>query len=472
MADSAVKTAYIKLKYNGKDAEAGIRRVTDAFSTFRKVVTTVVAGKMVRDVTRFGREITNLSDRTGMSVQKLSSLRNVFISAGAGARGFSRAIGEINHGLMALQRGETEWATKLYPLGISPWGKNPKEIMLETADAVKRMIDTGAISEEQAIDYLISEFPYNEKQARLMLGGSQAFLENEAKLREKVGEAQQRNIDNLDKLKTSLDDLSASWENAKTNVIGFFGEPLMKGVDALTSVLKYFGDNEVIGGINGLAAILIGMKGTSMGVSMAKGALAGSGGATAVAAGGGFMAGVGGLARFGIILAELELAAHAFQGAVDIYKSSGKVLEEWTKELAESGEWYLHPIKTIGVAFGQIGEWFGDLFSEEDFFKRYKKDGKWNIDALLAHQSFYRNISRGRSLTQEELMNLKVIEAALQQASMGEGFTPNAFEGGNVTITTTINGVDTNNTGEVAQVINTTIAKPLGQSVAAIPPAQ
>ena len=79
MADSAVKTAYIKLKYNGKDAEAGIRRVTDAFSTFRKVVTTVVAGKMIRDVTRFGREITNLSDRTGMSVQKLSSLRNVFI---------------------------------------------------------------------------------------------------------------------------------------------------------------------------------------------------------------------------------------------------------------------------------------------------------------------------------------------------------------------------------------------------------
>ena len=76
-----LKTLYIKIKYDGKGAEAGIKRMNNAFNALRKIVTFVVAGKMVKDMANFGKEISLMADRTGMSIQKLSALRNVFMSA-------------------------------------------------------------------------------------------------------------------------------------------------------------------------------------------------------------------------------------------------------------------------------------------------------------------------------------------------------------------------------------------------------
>ena len=403
---ATVKEAVIRLKYSGKEAEAGIKRMNNYWGAFRKIVTTVVAGKMIKDVTRFGREMSNLSYRTGMSVERLSSLRNVFIAAGAGARGLEKSIGAIHHGLMALQRGETEWATKLYPLGISPWGKNAEQVNYEIADAVKRMMDMGSISQEQAIDYLMSEFGKNEKEAKLMLGGSAAMLKYEADLREKVGQAQDANIKKLDNLKTSLDELSAAWSNATTNVIGFFGEPLMKGVDALTSVLKYFGDNEVAGGIAGLGALLLGMKGTAVATAAAKGVLTGTGGVTA----GGVAAGAAGFAG---AIGYLFIIASCAQGIYEMLSGGvSETIDRWKKEEAEDPHWYnFH--KKLAIGYGYFGEALGDFFSSSDFVKQYLKDGGIDIEAMKRREQELINKRSNGGLSPQDVKELDTISGLL-----------------------------------------------------------
>lgn len=403
----AIKEAKIKISYDGKEAEAGIKRMNNYWNTFRKLVTTVVAGKMIKDVTRFGREMSNLSYRTGMSVERLSSLRNVFIAAGAGARGLEKSIGAIHHGLMALQRGETEWATKLYPLGISPWGKDAEQVNLEIADSIKRMLDMGSISQEQAIDYLMSEFGKNEKEAKLMLGGRMAILSEEARLREKVGVAQDQNIKNLDNLKTSLDELSASWENAKTNVIGFFSEPLMQGVDALTSLLKYFGDNEVIGGIAGLGAILFGIKGSSATAAMLKGALTGTGGAITA---GGVAAGAVGLVG---AVAIWYVIAETLQAFYDFYKaeSISDLISEWQKDAAEGKDvaWY----KKFAIGYGYFGEEFANWLSDPNAVSKYMNDGKIDYDLMRKRKEELENMRANGGLSPKQLYELDKLQQTL-----------------------------------------------------------
>ena len=336
------KIRYV-LEFQGKDAEAGMKRVGNAFNALRKIVTTVIAGKFVKDASRFGKEISVLSNRTGMSVQRLSRLRNAFISAGAGANGFESTIEKINHGLLALGRGETEWATKLYPMGISPWGKTADEIMYEMSDWAKNAIATGT-SKEQVLDYLTSVMGIPAEKAETMLAGREAMLAEEARLRDKVGEVTEENKNNLVALNKALNDLNAAWENAKANVIGFMGPFLTKIIDGITYIVQLLGEHEWAGSIVAIGAALLSFGG---GLSLVSKVLSGLGAIK-----------FGALAK-GLALVKFGLVALAAAAV-------GHMLGSLAGNLVAAGHRFL----------------FGSAADDKKLMDKFVTDGKLNVQAL------------------------------------------------------------------------------------------
>ena len=187
-----VARARIVIGANTKSAEEGIRRVTNSFRSLRRFVTTVIAGKMVKDMANFGKELSLMADRTGMSIEKLSALRNVFMSAGSGAKGFQQTIERINSGLLGLRRGESHLAAQLAPLGINPFGKDAGQILEEIADAAKAQLSMGR-SRESVLDYLTNVIGIDPATAQKLMEGREAFLKEEARLLGKVGRVSEEN---------------------------------------------------------------------------------------------------------------------------------------------------------------------------------------------------------------------------------------------------------------------------------------
>lgn len=329
------KIRYV-LEFQGKDAEAGMKRIGNAFGTLRKIVTTVIAGKFVKDAALFGKEITLLSNRTGMSIDKLTALRNVFIAAGSGARGFQATIEKINHGLLGLQRGQTEWATKLYPMGISPWGKGADEILYEIADWAKNAQAMGT-SKEQVLDYLIHDVGIDEYTAQQLLGGSEAYKAEQERLKQKVGVA--RNVEDLQALNKALNELDAAWQNAKNNIIGYLAPAITMLISGLTDLVRFLGENELLGAVVAVTVAIAGLVGQTKMLAWFLGLLGlGKG---AAAAGG--VATAGGAAAGGIGAGTVLLAGALIGVIVDSI-------------------WECYDMITSGEIRGPIGKVFKALF--------------------------------------------------------------------------------------------------------------
>ena len=337
----------IRATFNGKKAIQGINNLERSFNRLKRVVGFVIANKMIKDVANFGREMNLMAERTGMSIEKLSSLRNVFISAGSGAKGFQQTIDRINTGLLGLKRGEGALAAQLAPLGISPFGKTADQILLDIADGAQRQLGMGR-SREEVLDYLMNVLGIDPQTASLLMQGRQAFLDEQKRLEEKVGIV--KSTENLDALKKAYDELNAAWTNAKTNIMEFVAPILIPILDALSGLVKTLGEEEWAGVIGGITVALAGffttLKAASWILALKSGLDALVAGKTAGSIAGGVAQGLGSSSfATGCMLLLKVCGAIAALGA-------GMAIGKWISEQ----EW-----------FKKAAEGIGDFFSGEKF---------------------------------------------------------------------------------------------------------
>lgn len=333
MADNRIN---ILATFNGKKALQGINNLERSFNRLKRVVGFVIANKMIKDIANFGREMNLMAERTGMSIEKLSSLRNVFISAGSGAKGFQQTIDRINTGLLGLKRGEGALAAQLAPLGISPFGKTADQILLDIADGAQRQLAMGR-SRETVLDYLMNVLGIDQQTASLLMQGRQAFLDEQSRLEEKVGIV--KSTENLDALKKAYDELNAAWTNAKTNIMEFVAPILIPILDALSGLVKTLGEEEWAGLIAGITVALAGFFTTLKAASWVLGLKASIdalvAGKAAGTMAGGVAQGLGSTAfKTGCMLL---LKVCAALGALAVGGMVGKWIseQEWFKDAAE-----------------------------------------------------------------------------------------------------------------------------------------
>ncbi|MBO7696958.1 MAG: hypothetical protein J6T10_30375 [Methanobrevibacter sp.] len=338
----------IVARFNGTQAFQGITRLERSFGRLKRVFTFVIANKMIKDMANFGKELSLMADRTGISIEKLSSLRNVFISAGSGAKGFQQTIDRINTGLMGLRRGEGALAAQLAPFGISPFGKTADEILLELAEGSKNMISAGR-SKESVLDYLMNIMGIDPATASKLIQGRDAWLADQKRLEGKVGTV--KFGEDLNKLNQAMNELGVAFSNATANIVGFMTPVLIPFFEALTSFITTIGENEIARTIIGITASLLGFLLTLRSLSgilgilkwLFVGKMAGgvAGGATT-----GIMSGlaspalVAGCHALGVVI--MAIAALAAGGAI------GKLISET--------EW-----------FKKASSWIGDRFSENPY---------------------------------------------------------------------------------------------------------
>lgn len=352
----------ITIGANTKQAENAIRRFQNSLKGVAKLVTVGVVAKAFKDMASFGKELDLMANRTGMSVEKLSSLRNVFMSAGSGAKGFQQTINKINDGLLGLKRGNPWIAQALAPLGISPFGKDFKQILEEVADAAKAKLSMG-YSETTVLDYLMSQLGIDQATAEKMMKGRVEWQKEEARLLEKTGSVSDENVKKLSKLNQSLGELSASWTNAKANVTAFISEFLVPIIDKITEFITFLGNHEVIGAGVGIGTALFGGKLFNaalgfIGKHLFGGLVGGAAATTAATAAGGAATGAAG----GGILATVVsiLSSPVFLGACAL--AIGALIGKWLSGL----EWFKKGAEGVGDFFHNL---FGTKFdpnSRED----------------------------------------------------------------------------------------------------------
>lgn len=230
---------------NSGAALNSLKKIEHSLSSLKTVAMTVLGGTIAREMASLGKELATMSIRTGISVENLQGLKNVFVSAGAGAKGFQQAINGISRGLLGLHRGEGRLASVLAPMGINPFGKDAKQILLEASDWASGQVAMGR-NQNQVMDYLMTALGVDDKTALAMLGGSVSLLKKEARLKEKIGTISGENNKNLTEFKTALDEMSESWKVAAGNIIGTIAPALTAMANFVGAIGKFATDHPVI----------------------------------------------------------------------------------------------------------------------------------------------------------------------------------------------------------------------------------
>ena len=274
----------ITLHFNGGEALSGIRRVDSALSGLKRLILAVFTGKTINDMARFGREMYSMSLRTGMSAQKLNSLRNAFISAGSGAKGFEKTIGNISNGLRGLSLGRGEFAAKLGMIGVSPYTasgrlKTADETLYDIADWAKSQ--EGIMSKEQIL-YMLSElFGIDTELGEKLLGGSDEFRRNQEEAQKRMGSISGEAVESLKNLKQGFDELWGSLKILGVNLFGKLAKYIQPVIELFRDIFVWLSQDsellenfgkvlgflvKVIGGIVGAIAYALGIVSAAVGV--------------------------------------------------------------------------------------------------------------------------------------------------------------------------------------------------------------
>ena len=328
----------ITLGFNGKQALSGLAKTKKSFLSLKRIVTTVIAGKMVRDMAQFGREFGLMADRTGMSVQKLSGLRNAFVSAGSGAKGFEKTINNINNSLLGLSLGNGEGAARLAMFNVSPYTaggriKQPDEILYGLADWARKQ--KGKLSEEQILYRFRTLLDIDDELGRKLLDGAESFRKFREGASERMGEIDENTQKKLDGIKTKWDEFGGTISNTSAKIIANMEQPLNKMLDWSSEIVKFGGDNPeigaaVVGGVT-LASAISGLTAVFGGASLAVGTLTAG-------------------------LSALALALGGLVGYI--------------------GAKFLDPV------WNKIGDWMSYTYGKKDELAYYKVNGKLDMDSL------------------------------------------------------------------------------------------
>lgn len=240
----------IQIAFNGTNALSGMKRVDSALRGLKRLIIAVFTGKTINDMARFGREMYSMSLRTGISAQKLNSLRNAFIAAGSGAKGFEKTIGNISAGLRGLSLGRGDFAAKLGMIGISPYTAEGK---LKTADETLYDIADWAKSQEgimpkEQILYMMNElFGIDTELGEKLLGGSEQFRREQEEANRRIGEINSGTIESLKNLKQGLDELWGSLKILSVNFFGKLAKHIQPVIDLFRSVFVWLSqDSELL----------------------------------------------------------------------------------------------------------------------------------------------------------------------------------------------------------------------------------
>lgn len=309
MADNRIN---IVASFNGAQAFAGISKLEKSFTHLKRIVFAVVGVKAMQSVANFGKEINMMADRTGLSVAKLSSLKNAFISAGSGAKGFQKTINQINEGLLGLSLGRGEYAAKLGMVGISPYTvsgalKTPDQILDDLADWANKQ--KGIMSKKDILYRLTSLFGIDEAKARTMLDGARAMRGRQAAANARMGILKGDESARLEKLKQRFDELFGTIENTIAKTVSNLEPYISPILESIQKFIKVAGEHPKV------TSAIIGILGAFMGLAAVGGALSG------------LVAAISGLS---VALPALTAALVAFGAAVAGFK-----LGEWVADIVD-----------------------------------------------------------------------------------------------------------------------------------------
>lgn len=251
----------ITLQFNGGEALSGIRRVDSALSGLKRLIAVIFTGKTINDMARFGREMYSMSLRTGMSAQKLNSLRNAFIAAGSGAKGFEKTIGNITTGLRGLSLGRGEFAAKLGMIGVSPYTaegrlKTADETLYDIADWAKSQ--EGIMPKEQILYMLNELFGIDTELGEKLLGGGDEFRRNQEEAQKRMGSINDGAIESLKNLKQGFDELWGSLKILGVNLFGKLAKHIQPVIDLFRSLFVWLSqDSELLENIGSVLSVFL-----------------------------------------------------------------------------------------------------------------------------------------------------------------------------------------------------------------------
>lgn len=250
--------------FNGAKAFEGINRLERSFSRLKKIVMTVIAGKVVKEMANFGNQMTLMSERTGMSISRLSALRNAFVSSGAGAKAFEKTISSINDGLLGLSMGRGDFAAKLGMFGISPYTrtgalKTADQVMYDIADWAAKQ--KGRMSRKDILYRLTSIFGIDDATAIKMLQGGAAMRGSAYAASKRMGLVTDEQAEKLSKLKKKIDEFFGTIHNTFARVIADLEPYLTPILEKLQALVKAAGDNPkvtaaIVGIIAGITTLM------------------------------------------------------------------------------------------------------------------------------------------------------------------------------------------------------------------------
>lgn len=296
-----LESVKIKVIFDGKDAQMGLRKFNKLVGNIGKDTKTVdrsfkTLGSTLRHAGLVGRalgigavaltmksfaesahraaeevrQLSYVSARTGVSVQRLSKTGAALESIGIKAGTYQQAISMLSSGVSRLSLGDASTVSTLAAMGINPYRNGQQisgeELFAGVADYAKRQAMAGERNKNAARELLMQMF--QPELIEQMWGGSDEFFRLLEEQSKKVGSLSVEEIRRLEELKKWTDELSTATKitATKLGVLAFgpltdFGK-ILTGIvrvvgDTATAVNKSEGESKIAGGV---ANFLLGTK--------------------------------------------------------------------------------------------------------------------------------------------------------------------------------------------------------------------
>lgn len=329
------------------------------FGKLAKYATIGFLTKMALDTAKLNRELGLMADRTGMSFEAMSKMRNAFKATGGDAKVLDRVVNRISSGIARLSMGDASFISGMASMGINAIGKKPDEILAEVADKIVEYKGMG-LSDAEVFEMMRSVIPeMNDILYNALKGGSQQWLEAQEKAKALNNEQRK----SLDRLNQAWSSLTTNLETVYDKIISLIA-PVLEDITLVLDKIAQFGaEHEVVSAI---ALAIIGLGTAIKGLSIAGSVATGLGGlATSIAALGKF--GIYGAAAGGVGYGLGYGGTYAFNWLSDLFSSDEVKAEKRDNELATQAN---------SMHFGSIEEklkWLANQGSEyyQNLYDRY-----------------------------------------------------------------------------------------------------
>lgn len=280
MFDSTIGKIVIKPVFDGKGVFAGIKKFDKQLKGLNKPIKQLnssfnelfqVAGiagltAMTLNAAKLGREMGLISRKTGIAVDRISSMQNAFAASGGDAKEVSRTLDRITTGLARISLGDASFTSALASMNISAWDsygqlKNAEQVRLEWADWIKKQLDAGR-SLASVATFMESTFGVSQAEVEELSVGSEELLKNQEKYNKKIGVLGKEEAKALNEINKSVAVLRTTVGVTYNKLIAESAPLLQTVLDGVQEVAKFFQDNKDLFGplLTGLAGLSVALK--------------------------------------------------------------------------------------------------------------------------------------------------------------------------------------------------------------------